>query len=92
MELERADFIKITAIILDATGETPFNLRIERGAIRFTVFCGMQLAGNACKTLLGEGLQHTNDDGKPEYFRTGTDFGDRVDVRWPVKKGPLWVS
>jgi len=89
--MSTGDISKIQKIVRKAVKETPDNLRVEAGAIRFTMFVGEDKTRKACNALLAAGLQHIAGDGEPEFHLSFTEGAKRVKVRWPYDPElPVW--
>ena len=89
--LSMEDKAKIAEIVTKEIHSAPTNLRFEDGAIHFDTDFGEAETERACQALLREGLQSTPDDGKPEYYKSGAEGADRVNVRWPFDpERPTW--
>ena len=85
------DISRITKAVRAATSADPRDLRVEDGAILFHTMAGLEKTEAACQALLALGLQHTVDDGEPEYYKSGAVGGIRVDVSWPFDpERPTW--
>lgn len=89
--LDEEDKGSIANIVEAIARVAPINLRYEDGNIRFTLMAFEDATRAACKALMGAGLQHISDDGKPEFYLSFADGAQRVDVRWPIDDTlPLW--
>lgn len=89
--LSMEDKAKIAEIVTKEIHSAPTNLRFEDGAIRFDTDFGEAETDRACKALLAAGLQHSVDDDKPEYYKSGSEGAIYVAVRWPFDPDrPTW--
>ena len=91
MTISTGDLAKIQSIIKETTGENPDNLRYENGELLFSMNVGIEKTDEACFALVKAGLQNTPDDGKADYFKSGSTGSSIVNVSWPIDLDkPLW--
>lgn len=69
------------------------DLKYEDGNLTFNTHSGEAATKKICEALADAGLQHTLDDGKGEFFISGSDGASLMNVRWPMSdKKPMWMN